>query len=110
MIDRFEGLLILMMRGGVPVVIFIFFFLWKFTTALVYAGFAVLINRFRREPLPFDRLLNTCFFAMTAFTLIEFLTLFFPGFEIRGGFFTGLAVTSLYLATALLKTEPAPTE
>ena len=91
--------------AGVPAAVFLFFFVWKLTVALIYSGFAGLINRFRQEPVSYPALLNLCLFAMTAFVLIEFTTLLIPGFEIRGGFFTGLMMTSLYLGLVLHKTD-----
>ena len=107
MYEKFGKTLRVILLAGIPAAVFVFFFLWKFTVAVVYTGFALFINRFRREPLPYERLLNLCFFAMTAFVLIELATLLIPKFEVRGGFFTGLAVTMLYLSIALLKTEAA---
>lgn len=105
MYEKFGKMLRLILLAGIPVIVFFIFFLWKFMVAMVYSGFAVFINRFRREPLSFEKILNLCFFAMTPFVLIEFLALLVPGFAIHGGFFTGLSVTMLYLAIALLKTE-----
>ncbi len=105
MFEKGEKILRRVLLAGVPVAVFFIFFVWKLIVAVIYSGFGGLINRFRREPLSYEKLLTLCIFAMTAFVLIEFVTLFIPGFEIRGGFFMGLAVTSLYLCIALLKTE-----
>ena len=91
--------------AGIPVVVFLFFFIWKLIVAMIYSGFAGLINRFRREPVSYPALLNLCLFAMTPFVLIEFVSLMVPGFEIRGGFLTGLMMTSLYLGLVLHKTD-----
>lgn len=94
-----------MLLAGIPIAVFFFFFLWKMTVALIYAGFAGLINRFRRAPVSYRALLNLCLFAMTPFVLIELSAFLIPGFEIRGGFFTGLTMTSLYVGLVLHKTD-----
>ena len=104
--EKFAKILRGFLLGAVPLAVFLFFFIWKFTLALFYSLLARILNSFRREPLPYETLLNLCFFAMTAYVLIEFLTLFIPRFQIRGEFFTGLAVTGLYLGIAIIKTEP----
>ena len=104
--EKFIRILRLTVLVALPVIVFFFFFIWKFSMALIYSGLAVLINGFRRERLPYETLLNLSFFSMTAFVLLESLTFFIPSFQIRGAFFTGLAVTGVYLSIAILRTQP----
>ena len=47
--DKFGDTLRTVLLAAIPGAVFFMFFLWKFTAAVIYSGFALIINRFRPQ-------------------------------------------------------------
>lgn len=89
---------------------FVLFFIWKLLAALFYSVLGNLINRFRREKLRYEAVLNISCFAMTASMWLSFIFLFLSDLmPFAFGFQASMLVTMLYLFLGIKLTEaPQP--
>jgi uncharacterized protein DUF1189 len=84
------------------------FFVWKLLAALVYSVLGVILNRFRKEPLPYASVLNVTFFAMTMVVALQSVALLGGPAPLRVGRLAAWAITGAYLAAALLPPDRRP--
>lgn len=85
-------------------------YLWKLAAALVYSLIGLLLNRFRKERLPYRSILNYSFFVLTPVTLLQVVTVSFPRWPIPLNVWTGGVLTAAYLALAILGTQSTSAE
>lgn len=85
---------------------FVGVYLWKLTAALGYSLAGLLLNRFRSVRLGYASILKLSLFAITPVTLLQTLAWQFPDWPIPLNFLTSFVVTTLYLALAILVTQP----
>jgi hypothetical protein len=84
------------------------FFVWKLLAALLYSILGLVLNRFRKEPLPYVGVLNVTFFAMTMVVALQSVAFLGGSTPLRVGGFAAWAITGAYLAAALLPPDPRP--
>jgi len=84
------------------------FFTWKLLAALLYSVLGVVLNRFRKEPLPYASVLNVTFFAMTMVVALQAVALLGGPTPLRVGRLAAWVITGAYLAAALLPPDRRP--
>ena len=87
---------------------FVATYLWKLNAAFAYSLVGLIFNLFRKERLPYRSLLNVSFCVLTPAALLQTLAWHFPAWPIPVNLLMGLLVTSIYLALAVLATQPRP--
>ncbi len=91
--------------------VFMGFFVWKLTAALIYSLVGTLINVLRREKLPYESVLNVSCFALTGSICAQlFLMVFQELTNVRMpfGFLGSFVLTSTYLYLGIKFTEEEP--
>ena len=85
---------------------FLFIFLWKFVAAILYSLVAVLLNLFRDEGFPYEKLLNVSIFSMSAVTLLQFLNAIVTSIHAPVPLWVALVLTTCYLGLSILVVSP----
>lgn len=96
--------------GGMAILIFIGFFVWKLMAALFYSSVGMMMNLFRRERLPYETVLNISCFAITASTCIQLVLMVLQAVSLRipFGFIGSFVFTATYLYLGIKFTEETP--